>query len=66
MKKVYLTVQSNFDRIFGAGITKDEAQKDALQWTESLEGTVTIYAEVDVNSISEIDAHTNFKQIETV
>lgn len=61
--KAYLTIQTDGSRIFGAGATKEAAQADALRWTDSLTDTKTIYADVNVTDLSQIDAHTTYAEI---
>lgn len=61
--KAFIVVQDGENRILGAGSTKDSAEKDARNWTESLTGTRTVLAEVEANSIDEIDAYTRFTEI---
>ena len=62
--KMYLVIDEDRSKVYGAGSTSDEARDDAIKWTEGdLSHTVTIPAEVNVSSVDEVSADTRWTEI---
>lgn len=58
---LYLVVQSDLRRIFGAGYTEEEAWKDADEWTDGDRSYLEcILARVPVDNVADVDPCTPY------
>lgn len=67
--KAYLTISKDREFLYGRGESEDAAKKDAIQYLKSqdasisLDDCVTIYADVNEQSINDISQDSNWKEI---